>query len=70
MDLCNGNKGVFSMSVEYDKGFQHALDEAQYMLSTDVEVSIASFKDDPADSDYQKGFYDAMCSYYRTLGRV
>tara|TARA_B110000908_G_scaffold30211_1_gene35773 strand:+ start:387 stop:563 length:177 start_codon:yes stop_codon:yes gene_type:complete len=58
------------MSVEYQNGFQHALDEAQYMLITDVEVSIASFHNDPADTEYQRGFLEGMEAYYKLLGRV
>ena len=55
---------------EYQSGFQHALNEAEYMLLTDVEISIASFHNDPADTDYQRGFLEGMEAYYKLLGRV
>tara|TARA_B110000858_G_scaffold76832_1_gene89072 strand:- start:296 stop:472 length:177 start_codon:yes stop_codon:yes gene_type:complete len=58
------------MSVEFDNGYQHALDEAQYMLSIDVVHSIASFRFDPPDTDFQRGFLEGMEDYYKTLGRV
>ncbi|MGB1270158.1 MAG: hypothetical protein ACPG45_10520 [Flavobacteriaceae bacterium] len=57
-------------SDEYNRGFLHALDEAEHMLSIDVVHSISSFRFDPPDSDYQRGFLHAMESYYQSLGRV
>ena len=47
-------------SQDYKEGYQHALDEAEHMLSIDVVHSIASFRNDPPDSDYQRGFLHAM----------
>jgi len=58
------------VSVEFDNGYRHALDEAQYMLSIDVVHSIASFRFDPPDTDFQRGFLEGMEDYYKTLGRV
>ena len=47
-------------SQEYKNGYQHALEEAEYMLSIDVVHSISSFNQDPPDTDYQLGFLHAM----------
>lgn len=58
------------MSVEFDNGYRHALDEAQYMLSIDVVHSIASFRFDAPDTDFQRGFLEGMEDYYKTLGKV
>ena len=58
------------MSVEFDNGYRHALDEAQYMLSIDVVHSISSFRQDPPDTDFQRGFLHAMEQYYQSLGSI
>ena len=57
-------------SDEYKNGYQHALYEAQFMLSIDVVHSIASFRFDAPDTDFQRGFLEGMEDYYKTLGRV
>tara|TARA_R110002167_G_scaffold13051_2_gene55222 strand:+ start:2541 stop:2726 length:186 start_codon:yes stop_codon:yes gene_type:complete len=56
--------------TEYQSGFQHAVDEAEHMLTIDVVHSIASFRFDPADTDYQRGFLEGMEQYYQSLGKV
>ena len=38
--------------TEYQSGFQHAVNEAEHMLTIDVVHSIASFRFDPPDTDY------------------
>ena len=57
-------------SDEYKNGYQHALYEAQFMLSIDVVHSISSFRQDPPDTDFQRGFLHAMEQYYKSLGSI
>ena len=56
--------------TEYQSGFQHAVNEAEHMLTIDVVHSIASFRFDAPDTDYQRGFLEGMEQYYQSLGRV
>jgi len=58
------------VSTEYQSGFQHAVNEAEHMLTIDVVHSIASFRFDAPDTDYQRGFLEGMEQYYQSLGRV
>jgi len=56
--------------TEYQSGFQHAVDEAEHMLTIDVVHSISSFRFDAPDTDYQRGYLEGMEQYYQSLGRV
>jgi len=56
--------------TEYQSGFQHAVDEAEHMLTIDVVHSISSFRFDAPDTDYQRGFLEGMEQYYQSLGKV
>jgi len=54
--------------TDFQKGYQHAIEQTEFMLITDVVHSISSFRFDPPDTDYQKGFLEGMEVYYRSVG--
>ena len=57
-------------SDEYHEGYKQAVQQTEHMTSLDVVHCISTYRFDPPDTDYQRGFLHGMENYYKSLGRV